>query len=83
MVSRCALLLSTGLSAMLTSPANAQTVTAGLKNGVVFTEYSTLSTSTELVRRLCSPLSALRVNQEAASAGRICSSNEVASRTRK
>jgi len=69
MVSRCALLLSTGLSAMLTSPANTQTVTAGLKNGVVFTEYSTLSTSTELVRRLFSPLSALRVNQEAARAG--------------
>jgi len=69
MVSRCVLLLSTGLSAMLTSPANTQTVTAGLNNVVVFTEYSTLSTSTELVRRLFSPLSALRVNQEAARAG--------------
>ena len=69
MVSRCVLLLSTGLSAMLTSPANTQTVTAGLKNVVVFTEYSALSTSTELVRRLFSPLSALRVNQEAARAG--------------
>jgi hypothetical protein len=54
---------------MLTFPANTQTVTAGLKNGVVFTEYSALSTSTELVRRLFSPLSALRVNQEAARAG--------------
>jgi len=69
MVSRCALLLSTGLSAMLTSPANTQTVTAGLKNVVVFTEYSTLSTSTELVRRLFSSLSALRLNQEGARAG--------------
>jgi hypothetical protein len=69
MGSRCALLLSTALTAMLTSPANTQTVTAGLKNGVVFTEYSALSTSTELVRRLFSPLSALRVNQKAARAG--------------
>jgi hypothetical protein len=40
-----------------------------LKNGVVFTEYSAFSTSTELVRRLFSPLSALRVNQKAARAG--------------
>jgi hypothetical protein len=42
--------------------ANTQRVTAGLRNGVVFTEYSALSTSSELVRRLLSPLTALRVN---------------------
>jgi pimeloyl-ACP methyl ester carboxylesterase len=50
--------------------ANTQTVTAGLQNGVVFTEYSALSTSSELVRRLFSPLTALRVNQEAARTGK-------------
>src|SRR5260370_42423194 len=70
MVSRCALLLGTGLIAMLMSPANTQTLTAGLRNDVVFTEYSALSTSTELVRRLFSPLRALRVNQEAARTGK-------------
>ena len=73
MVSRCALLLGTGLIAMLMSPANTQntqTVPVGLRNGVVFTEYSALSTSTELVRRLFSPLTALRVNQEAERKGK-------------
>src|SRR5467141_3735387 len=69
MLMRAAVLVSTGLTAMLTPPANTQTVTAGLKNGVLFTEYSALSTRTELVRRLFSPLSALRVNQEVARAG--------------
>jgi hypothetical protein len=70
MVSHCALLLGTGLAAILTSAANTQTVTAGLRNDVAFTEYSGLSTSTELVRRLFSPLNALRVNQEAARTGK-------------
>src|SRR3981189_1150663 len=73
MVSRCALLLGTALIAMLISPAptqSTQTLPVGLRNGVVFTEYSPLSTSTELVRRLFSPLTALRVNQEAARMGK-------------
>src|SRR5260370_33807392 len=70
MVSRRALLLGTGLTAALMSPANTQTVPAGLRNGVVFTEYSALSTSPELVRRLFSPFTALRVNQEAARMGK-------------
>src|ERR1700716_2211191 len=73
MVSRCVLLLGTGLMATLMSPANTQntqTVPVGLRNGVVFTEDSPLSTSTELVRRLFSPLTALRVNQEAARMGK-------------
>ena len=70
MVSRCTLLLGTGLIAMLMSRAIAQTVTAGLRNDVLFTDYSVLSSSTELVRRLFSPLSALRVNQEAARTGK-------------
>jgi pimeloyl-ACP methyl ester carboxylesterase len=50
--------------------ANTQTVTVGLRNDVVFTEYSPLSTSAELVRRVFSPLTALRINQEAARAGK-------------
>jgi pimeloyl-ACP methyl ester carboxylesterase len=37
---------------------------------VLFSEYSVLSSSTELVRRLFSPLSVLRVNQEAARTGK-------------
>lgn len=37
-------------------------VATGLQREVVFTDYSTLSRSTELVRRLLSPLNAMRVN---------------------
>ena len=70
MVSRCALLLGGGLLSMLMSPANTQTLPVGLRNGVVFTEYSALSSSPELVRRLLSPLIALRANQEAARMGK-------------
>lgn len=69
-VSRCVLLLAAGLTAVLMSPGNAQTVTVGLKNDVVFTEYSALSSAAELVRRLSSPLTALRLNQEAERAGK-------------
>jgi pimeloyl-ACP methyl ester carboxylesterase len=50
--------------------ADTQTVTVGLKNYVVFTEYSELSSTPELLRRLFSPLTALRVNQEAARTGK-------------
>jgi predicted esterase len=46
-------------------PASAQ-----LKTDVVFTEYSPLSTTAEMVRRLYSPLSALRIHQESERAGR-------------
>ena len=70
MVSRCALVLATGLIAMLMSPGNTQTLTTGLRNDAVFTDYFALSSSTELVRRLFSPLSALQVNQEAARTGK-------------
>jgi pimeloyl-ACP methyl ester carboxylesterase len=70
MGSRWALRFGTALIAMLMSPANTQTAPPGLLNGVVFTEYSGLSTSGELVRRLFSPLTALRLNQEAARTGK-------------
>jgi predicted esterase len=48
----------------------AQTVTTGLQSGVVFSEYFPLSTSAELMRRLSSPLGALRVTEEAARTGK-------------
>jgi predicted esterase len=67
---RRALLLSAGLTAVLASTASAQTAAVGLNTDVVFTEYSALSTSAELVRRLTSPLTALRANQELARAGK-------------
>jgi hypothetical protein len=46
---------------MLASSASAQTAAVGLNSDVEFTEYSALSTSAELVRRLSSPLTS-RVN---------------------
>jgi hypothetical protein len=41
----------------------------GLQHDVVFTHYSPLSRSSELVRRLLSPLNALRVSQESSRPG--------------
>jgi pimeloyl-ACP methyl ester carboxylesterase len=66
----------TALAVLTTSSARAQTAPLGLKNDsglnsdVVFTEYFPLSSVEELVRRLFSPLGALRLNQEAQRAGR-------------
>jgi pimeloyl-ACP methyl ester carboxylesterase len=57
-------------AALLVSIAGAQSVSPGLKNDVVFTEYSPLSSIVELSRRLFSPLTALRLNQYAAGAGK-------------
>jgi pimeloyl-ACP methyl ester carboxylesterase len=70
MFSRCALLLGAGFLAVQMSPANTQILPVGLRNGVVFTEYSALSSTPELVRRLLSPLNALRANQAAARMGK-------------
>jgi pimeloyl-ACP methyl ester carboxylesterase len=55
---------------MLALPVNAQPPPSGLRNDVVFTEYFPFSSTAEIVRRLFSPLKALRINQEAAGAGR-------------
>ena len=55
---------------MMVLPASAQTASAELRSDVVFTEYSALSGTAELVRRLSSPLNALRIQQEAERAGR-------------
>jgi pimeloyl-ACP methyl ester carboxylesterase len=57
------------VAALLIPPASAQTVASGLRSEVVFTEYSPLSSTAELVRRLTSPLTALRLQQEAQRAG--------------
>ncbi|WP_217317962.1 hypothetical protein [Rhodanobacter sp. C03] len=48
---------------------NAPAVPTGLQRDVVFTDYSPLSRSAELVRRLLSPLNALHVNQVSAQPG--------------
>lgn len=61
---------ATALWITLVSLAGARTAAAQLRTDVVFTEYSPLSTTAELVRRLYSPLSAVRINQEAQRAGR-------------
>ena len=62
--------LGAAVAALLIQPASAQTIVSGLRDEVVFTEYSPLSSTAELVRRLLSPLTALRVNQEARLAGK-------------
>jgi len=69
-VSPRTLVLSAGLTALLASPANSQSVAPGLQTDVVFSEYSELASTQELVRRMASPLSALRATQEAAHAGK-------------
>ena len=51
-------------------PTSAQTASSGLRTDVVFTEYSALSSTAEMMRRLYSPLTALRIHQEAQRAGR-------------
>lgn len=44
-------------------------VATGLQRDVVFSDYSPLSSSMELARRLLSPLNAMRVSQELARSG--------------
>lgn len=56
-------------AAAIMSFASAQSVSPGVTSDVVFTEYSPLSSIAELVRRLSSPLSALRLERNAAGAG--------------
>src|SRR5262249_37243657 len=63
-----AVALCAGMAALLVVRASAQTI--GLRGDVLFTEYSPLSSAAELVRRVSSPLNALRITQEAQRAGR-------------
>jgi len=67
---RCAVPLAAALSAALTAGFSTA-LAAGLQSDVVFREYSPLSSTPELVRRLSSPLTALRLTQEAERAGKV------------
>src|SRR5690349_5950396 len=69
-ISRWALPLGTAVAALLIQPAGAQAGASGLRDEVVFTEYTPLSSTAELVRRLLSPLTALHLSQEAERTGR-------------
>jgi pimeloyl-ACP methyl ester carboxylesterase len=55
---------------MMMLPAGAQPALVGLQTGVVFPEASALASAEELVRRLYTPLTAVRINQAAQQAGR-------------
>ena len=68
--SRWVLRLGAGFAAIMALPAGGQTAASQLRTDVVFTEYAALSSTAELVRRLYSPLSAIRINQEAQRVGR-------------
>lgn len=65
---RC-LLLAILLMPLPAMAANAPVAATGLQPSVVFTHDAPLARSAELVRRLLSPLNALRVNQAAARSG--------------
>ena len=65
-------LAAAAFAATLALPASAQ-----LKTDVVFTEYSALSSTAELVRRLSSPLSAIRIQQETQRAGQTLRGQQV------
>jgi pimeloyl-ACP methyl ester carboxylesterase len=69
MIPRQALLFAVAIAALPMSPISAQQGPSGLRNDVVFTEYFPLSGTAELVRRLASPLNALRLRQAAEQAG--------------
>jgi hypothetical protein len=59
MISRAVILLGAALLACRATAGDAPTGSASLQRNVVFTEYSPLSRSTELLRRWFSPLNAL------------------------
>lgn len=64
------LLLLTAISLPLcSSPVNPEPATEGLRNAVVFGDYTPLSSNTRIMRRLLSPLNAMRVRQQLAHNG--------------
>src|SRR5450759_2210725 len=69
MLWRALILLGAALLACCAAAGDPPKGIAGLQRNVVFTEYSPLSRSTELLRRLFSPLNALRVVEESTSSG--------------
>ncbi|MBS0421268.1 MAG: hypothetical protein JSR66_26410 [Proteobacteria bacterium] len=70
MTRKRAVAVGLAIAASLVSVAGAQTISPGLRDELVFTEYSPLSGINELVRRMMSPLTALRVKQEAQREGK-------------
>ena len=70
MLWRALILLGAALLACCAAAGDPPTGSASLRRDVVFTEYSPLSRSTELLRRLFSPLNALRVLEESTSSGK-------------
>ena len=66
MIARGLLLLAAWALPWLAVADGAGAPASGLQRGVVFTEYSPLARSGELLRRLLSPLNALRVRRELA-----------------
>jgi predicted esterase len=69
-VTRCLLLALLGCTTMSSPAAAVQTGPLGLQSNVVFTDYSPLSRSMELVRRQLSPLDARRVIHAASQPGK-------------
>lgn len=68
-VGRC-LLLAACLVAPYAAAGDARPTATGVQHEVVFTDYPALSGSSELLRRLLSPLNAMRVRQALAQSGR-------------
>jgi pimeloyl-ACP methyl ester carboxylesterase len=66
---RCLLMFIALVVPLFAAAAEMPVGSTGLQKDVVFTDYSPLSRSMELERRLLSPLNAMRVNQELARAG--------------
>jgi pimeloyl-ACP methyl ester carboxylesterase len=68
-IERCLLIFIALVMPLFAAAADMPVGSTGLQKDVVFTDYSPLSGSMELARRLLSPLNAMRVNQELARAG--------------
>jgi hypothetical protein len=67
----CLLWLAIAGSSGAVYAAVAQAGAAGLHKDAVFTDYSPLSGSSEIVRRMLTPWNALRVMQESAREGKV------------
>ncbi len=68
-IARCLVLLCTALTATRSWGADSETSGTGLRNGIVFSEYTSLSSGAELIRRLFSPLQAARTTERATRLG--------------
>ena len=69
MLARCVLLAALALASYAVA-ADAHPTATGSQREVVFTDYSALSSSSELMRRLLSPLNALRLRRTLAQSGK-------------